>query len=162
MSKRKLDNLGVSAFCESMAMMLRSGIQTDEAIELLQSSSQDPGGVLEQGLASMKHSIEEGSTLGNAMKECGIFPRYAIQMINAGEASGHLENILFSLARYYTDQNTISEKLRNAVTYPAVMLILIIAVLLVMLILVLPAFTDVYNNLTGSLTSSSYGYVRWA
>lgn len=162
MSKRKLDNLGVSAFCESMAMMLRSGIQTDEAIALLQSGSGEHGGVLEQGLSQMRTSIEEGNTLGTAMKECGIFPRYAIQMICAGEASGHLENILFSLSRYYTDQHTISEKLRNAVRYPAIMLILIIAVLAVMLILVLPAFTSVYNNLTGSLTSSSYSYVRWA
>ncbi|MBR0475582.1 MAG: hypothetical protein IJJ66_02035, partial [Treponema sp.] len=42
------------------------------------------------------------------------------------------------------------------------MLVLIIAVLAVMLAMVLPAFTGVYNNLTGSLTASSYGYVRWA
>ncbi|MBQ9032411.1 MAG: type II secretion system F family protein [Parasporobacterium sp.] len=162
MSKRKLDNLGVSAFCESMAMMLRSGIQTDEAIELLLSSHTSSGGVLEQGLAGMKEKIEQGSGLSGAMEESGIFPKYAIQMISAGEASGHLEDILFSLSRYYADQKTISEKLRNAVTYPAVMLILIIVVLAVMLAMVLPAFTDVYNNLTGSLTASSYGYVRWA
>ena len=49
MSKQKLDDLGVSAFCESMAMMVRSGIQTDEAISLLQSSGKS-GGILEQGL----------------------------------------------------------------------------------------------------------------
>ena len=162
MSKRKLDHLGVSAFCESMAMMLRSGIQTDEAIGLLRSSVNSERGILDQGLAEMKEKIEQGSGLSKAMEECGIFPRYAIQMIAAGEASGHLENILFSLSRYYADQKTISEKLKNAVTYPAVMLVLIIAVLAVMLAMVLPAFTDVYNNLTGSLTASAYGYVRWA
>ena len=38
MSKHKLDTMGVSAFCESMAMMVQSGIQTDEAISLLASS----------------------------------------------------------------------------------------------------------------------------
>lgn len=162
MSKRKLDNLGVSAFCESMAMMLRSGIQTDEAISLLQSGSKTTGGVLEQGLKEMKASIEQGAGLSDAMEGSGIFPQYAIRMIAAGESSGHLEDILFSLSRYYADQKTITEKLKNAVTYPAVMLILIIAVLAVMLFMVLPAFTDVYNNLTGSLTASSYAYVRWA
>ncbi len=162
MSKKKLDNLGVSAFCESMAMMLRSGIQTDEAIHLLQSGSDNKGGVLEQGLTDMRRQIEEGTSLAAAMKDSGIFPKYAIQMISAGEKSGHLEDILFRLSTYYAQQHTIAEKLRSAVTYPAVMLILIIAVLAVMLILVLPAFTDVYNNLTGSLTSSIYGYVTWA
>ena len=49
MSKRKLDNLGVSAFCESMGMMLRSGIQTDEAIGLLRSSTVKTGGILSRG-----------------------------------------------------------------------------------------------------------------
>ena len=45
----------------------------------------------------------------------------------------HLEDILFRLSKYYADQKTISEKLRNAVIYPTVMLILIIVVLVIML-----------------------------
>ena len=162
MSKQKLDSLGVSAFCESMAMMVRSGIQTDEAISLLQSGKETSGGVLESGLAVMKEQVDQGFGLAAAMQESGIFPQYALQMVAAGESSGRLEDILFRLARYYRDQKTITEKLRSAVTYPAAMLVLIIAVLAVMLIMVLPSFTDVYNNLTGSLAASTYGYIRWA
>lgn len=161
MSKRKLDNLGVSAFCESMAMMIHAGIQTDEAISLLQSGKENAG-VLGQGLAVMKQRVDQGSGLAAAMEESGVFPRYALQMIKAGEVSGRLEDILFRLARYYADQKTISEKLHSAVTYPAAMLVLIIAVLAVMLTMVLPAFTDVYNRLTGSLAASTYSYIRWA
>ena len=161
MSKQTLDHLGVSAFCESMAMMVQSGIQTDEAIALLQSGKQG-GGVLEQGLTVMKEQVDQGLSLSAAMRESGIFPDYALQMVEAGESSGRLEDILFRLSRYYAEQKTISEKLKNAVTYPAAMLVLIIAVLAVMLVMVLPAFTDVYNNLTGSLAASSYSYVRWS
>ncbi|MBR0162062.1 MAG: type II secretion system F family protein [Oscillospiraceae bacterium] len=160
MNGRKLDYLGVSAFCESMAMLAQAGISTEEAISLLQ--SERSGGVLEHGLAVMKEQIDAGSGLAAAMKESGIFPNYALQMVEAGESSGRLEDILFRLSAYYAEQKTISEKLRNAVTYPAAMLILIIAVLAVMLTMVLPAFTGVYNNLTGSLAASSYSYVRWA
>ena len=138
MSGKKLDYLGVSAFCESMAMMVQAGIQTDEAITLLQSDRTHSSGILEEGLSVMK------------------------EMVEAGEHSGRLEDILFRLSRYYADQKTISEKLHNAVTYPAAMLVLIIAVLAVMLVMVLPAFTDVYDNLTGSLAASSYSYVRLA
>ena len=160
MSKH-LDNLGVSAFCESMAMMVQSGIQTDEAVALLCSGHKD-GGLLEQGLEKMKVSVEAGNSLSAAMKETGLFPRYCLQMIEAGERSGRQEDVLFRLAKYYAQQKTISEKLKSAVTYPAAMLILIIAVLVVMIWMVLPAFTDVYNNLTGSLTASSYSYIRVA
>ena len=83
-------------------------------------------------------------------------------MVKAGEQSGRLEDVLFRLSRYYTDQKTISDKLKNAVTYPAAMLALIIAVLIVMLTMVLPAFKGVYDKLTGSLAASSYRYIRLA
>ena len=159
--KRKLDNLGVSAFCESMAMMAQAGIQTDEAVLLLRSGHKS-GGILEEGLDVMKNTLEEGKSLSQGMEESGIFPQYCLQMVQAGEQSGRLEDVLFRLSRYYNEQKTISDKLKNAVTYPAAMLVLIIAVLLVMLTMVLPSFTDVYNNMTGSLAASSYRYIRLA
>ena len=162
MSRQILDDLGVSAFCESMGMMVRSGIHTDEAISLLQSGGQHTGGVLEGALSVMKERVDAGDGLAKAMEASGIFPDYALRMVTAGESAGRQEDVLFRLSRYYKDQKTISENLRNAVTYPAAMLVLIIAVLAVMLVMVLPAFTSVYNRLTGSLASSSYGYVRWA
>ena len=161
MSKKQLDELGVSAFCESMAMMLQSGIQTDEAITLLKSESKN-GGVLEQGLGEIKTELEKGGSLSGAMKSTGIFPDFAVQMIAAGESTGRLENVLFRLSRYYAGQKALSEKLRGAVTYPAAMLLLIIAVLSVMIAIVLPAFRAVYDRLTGSLAASSYAYIRWA
>ncbi len=161
MSGKKLDNLGVSAFCESMAMMVQAGIQTDEAIALL-GQNHKGGGVLESAIGIMKEKTEQGSSLSDAMRESGVFPEYALQMITAGETSGRLEDVLFRLSRYYADQKTISEKLRNAVTYPAAMLILIIVVLAVMLTMVLPAFSKVYDNLTGSVSSSIYSYIHWA
>ena len=86
MSKKKLDHLGVSAFCESMAMMVHSGIQTDEAIALLQTEKQGSGGILEQGLAAAKEKIDEGATLYEALNASGIFPEYALDMINVGES----------------------------------------------------------------------------
>lgn len=159
---KQLDHMGVSAFCESMGMMIRSGIQVDEAVDLLQHSRTKTGGILESGLAVIKEHVDNGEGLAAAMKASGIFPDYALQMVEAGETSGKLEGILFRLARYYADQKTISEKLKNAVTYPAVMILLIIVLLAVMIRMVLPSFSAVYERLTGSLAASSYGYVRWA
>lgn len=161
MKQGKLDSLGVSAFCESMAMMVRSGIQMDEAVALLQ-SGKEQGGILEQGLAVMLKETEAGKGLSAAMETAGIFPEYAIRMVRAGESAGRLEDVLFQLARYYTDQKNMAVKLKNAVIYPVAMLVIIVAVLAVMLTMVLPAFNGVYDNLTGSLTASSYAYVRWA
>ncbi len=161
MRGRKLDSLGVSAFCESMAMMVQSGIQMDEAVALLQSGG-DGGGCLAEGLAVMQAETEAGKGLSTAMEAAGIFPEYAVRMVAAGESAGRLEDVLFQLARYYADQKTMTDKLKNSVLYPVVMLAIIIVVLAVMLTMVLPAFTDVYDRLTGSLAASSYAYVKWA
>lgn len=161
MRRGKLDSLGVSAFCESMAMMVQSGIQMDEAVALLRSGS-GQGGPLEHGLEVMQAQTEAGKGLSAAMEATGIFPEYAIRMVAAGESAGRLEDVLFQLARYYEDQKTMTGKLKNAVIYPVAMLCIIIVVLAVMLAMVLPAFADVYESLTGSLTASSYAYVRWA
>ncbi len=161
MRRGKLDSLGVSAFCESMAMMVQSGIQMDEAVALLRSGS-GQGGPLEEGLVIMQAETEAGKGLSAAMEATGLFPEYAIRMVLAGEKAGRLEDVLFQLARYYGDLKTMTAKLRNAVIYPVAMLGIIIIVLIVMLTTVLPAFTDVYDSLTGSLTSSSYAYVNGA
>ena len=139
MSRKILDDLGVSAFCESMAMMAQSGIQTDEALSLLQTSHESASGPLETALSGMRERVDEGESLSAAMEKSGVFPDYAVKMIRTGEDSGHLENILFRLSRYYADRKTIGDKLKNAVTYPAAMLILIILVLAAMLALVLPS-----------------------
>jgi len=162
MSKvRKLDSLGVSAFCESMGLMARAGIQTDEAIALLGQSKQTEG-TLGTALEQMKQSVEQGQGLSQAMEDTGIFPNYALKMIRAGESAGRLEDVLMRLADYYRDQKTIGEKLKAAVTYPAAMLVMIIIVLIVMLAKVLPTFTEVYDRMTGSLAASSYSYIQWA
>ncbi|WP_300774387.1 type II secretion system F family protein [uncultured Acetatifactor sp.] len=161
MRRGKLDSLGVSAFCESMAMMVQSGIQMDEAVALLRSGS-GQGGPLEEGLVIMQAETEAGKGLSAAMEATGLFPEYCLRMVLAGEKAGRLEDVLFQLARYYEDQKAMTGKLQSAVLYPVAMLGLIIIVLIVMLAMVLPAFTDVYDSLTGSLTASAYGYVRWA
>lgn len=161
MPKKKLDALGISAFCESMAMMLQAGIQTEEAVALLRQENSRPG-PLEQGLGVMQAELEQGAGLAAAMGKTGLFPGYALKMAAAGESAGRLEDVLTRLGRYYAGQKTMGEKLHSAVVYPAAMLVLIIVVLVLMLTLVLPAFTQVYDRLTGSLSHSAYRYIQWA
>jgi len=57
---KQLDHMGVSAFCESMGMMIRSGIQVDESVDLLQHGRSKTGGSLESGLAVIKEHVDNG------------------------------------------------------------------------------------------------------
>ena len=161
MANRKTMNmLGISAFCESLGMMIQAGIQVNEAVYLLEQKGE--GGQLAAAVQEMGKSLDEGSTLAAAMRKTDLFPEYAVRMIEAGENTGKLEEVLFRLSSYYREQHTISEKLRSVIIYPAAMLVMIIVVLVIMLKMVLPSFRDVYNSLTGSLAASSYRYIGLA
>ena len=82
---KKLGNLGVSAFCESMGMMLGSGIVTDEALGLLKQNG-NKGGVLEEALETMEKAAEEGNERAKlaidtfAYQVIGYIGRFAAQM----------------------------------------------------------------------------------
>lgn len=79
MAKPKLDSAGISLFCESVAMMLAAGIQTDEAVGML---SEDIGDVaLQATCESVYGRLCAGDTLAVAMKASGAFPRYAVDMV---------------------------------------------------------------------------------
>jgi len=159
--KEQLDNLGVSAFCESLGMLMEAGSQTHVAISLL-GQGEHGNGPLAKSIDQMVAATEEGKRLSEAMEETGIFPDYAVQMIAAGETSGRLDEILLRLSEYYAGQKTISDQIRSAIIYPATMIGLIIAVLAVLRLMVLPVFSGVYENLTGSLSASSYNYINLA
>ena len=160
-SVKQMNFLGISAFCESLAMMINAGIKVNEAVYLMESKD-ETGGQLAGAIQAMGKALDEGSALAPAMKQTGLFPEYAVRMIEAGEKTGKLEEVLFSLSAYYRSQHSIQEKLRTVIVYPAVMLVMIIIVLIVMLRMVLPSFRDVYNAVTGSLSASSYRYIGLA
>lgn len=161
MKKEMISNLGISALCESMMMMLQAGIQTDEAISLLLEDNRR-NGVLAEALRQADGLVASGETVSQAFQETGVFPDYMVRMIAVGERSGQIEAVFAHLAEYYAQQDTMSQQLWSVVRYPAIMLMVILAVLAVMLSRVLPVFSGVYESLTGSLFSSAYRYIEIA
>ena len=160
MAKQELGSMAVSAFCENMAMMMGAGIQPDEAADLLCGDAAP--GLFQQAAAAVRGALLRGETLSAAAGQSGMFPRYAVKMIAAGEKAGRTEVVLRTLARYYAGQDRLEKKLKSAVVYPAVLLALMAAILTVLLGAVLPVFTGVYEKLAGDVATSSYAYIRIA
>ncbi|MBR2540105.1 MAG: type II secretion system F family protein [Mogibacterium sp.] len=154
----KLTELG--SFFENMGMMVKSGISVSEAVTLLTEETPESEAVLHGALSSMSEELSMGMPFEEAMRNTGAFPDYAIDMIGTSEYTGKLEATLFHLSDYYRKENSMKNTLASAVRYPVILLFMVIAVLIAMLALVFPAFYGVYNNLTGSLTASSFGYIN--
>ena len=150
----------LSSFFENMGMMIKSGISASEAVSLLRDETPESERELYHALDHMSDDLSMGYPFGDAMKGTEAFPDYAVDMIGTSEYTGRLETTLFHLSGYYRKENSMRNTLTSAVRYPIILLFMVIAVLIVMLTLVFPAFYGVYNNLTGSLTSSAYGYIN--
>ena len=150
MAKPKLDSAGISLFCESVAMMLAAGIQTDEAVGMLSEDIGDEG--LQATCTVVYRRLNEGESLARAMRESGAFPRYAVDMVHVGEASGRTEEVLRALGVYYDEEDRLFAKIRSAVGYPAALLCIMSLILAFTVIIILPVFEDVYLSMAGSLT----------
>ena len=161
MANKQLESLAISVFCENMAMMLGAGIGAEEAAGLLGADSTQ-GSFHDAAKSVQKFLLLQGGTLSEAVAQSGYFPAYVSDMIRVGESAGRIEQTLRSLAGYYASRSRLETKLKSAVLYPLVLLVLMAAILGVLLAKVLPVFAGVYTSLAGDLTSSSYGYIRVA
>ncbi|EGT5370613.1 type II secretion system F family protein, partial [Clostridioides difficile] len=158
MATKMLESSAVSAFCESVAVMHSAGIQMDEAVFLLGENMEDAA--FKRACDDVYKELIVGKPLALAMDDSGCFPSHVVDMVGAGEHAGRLENVLWSLARYYDEEDRLYAKIKNAIAYPAALLCVMSAILLFTVIVILPVFVDVYHGLTGNLTAGSFGYVN--
>ena len=159
-AKKHMSYADMSSFFENMGMMLKAGITTGEAVDLLREESAGDSTGQTAVFSVMSKCMAEGSSFEDAMKETGAFDSYAVDMIRASEHTGRMETTLFHLSDYYRMEQSMKRTFVSAVRYPVILLLMVIAILAVMLKMVFPAFYGVYENLTGSLAASSFKYIN--
>ena len=153
MSKRVLSNEYVSAFSLEMALLLHSGIGTEDGLYLLAEDEADKKN--KQMLKDMAEVVAEGRPFSEAIREAGCFPRYVADMIDTGEMTGRLEQSFRSLADYYDRQVQISNQIRSAILYPVILMVLMLVIIVVLLVRVLPIFNRVYEQLGGTMNGTA-------
>ena len=127
MATKMLESSAVSAFCESVAVMHSAGIQMDEAVFLLGENMEDAA--FKRACDDVYKELIVGKPLALAMDDSGCFPSHVVDMVGAGEHAGRLENVLWSLARYYDEEDRLYAKIKNAIAYPAALLCTVLVVL---------------------------------
>ena len=157
MADKLLESGAISAFCDSVATMLSAGIQTEEAVHMLAEKREQSH--FKSVCDAVYLKLIEGTGLAEAMESTEAFPRYATEMVRIGETSGRTERVLRSLARYYDSEGRTFAKLRNAVGYPAALLCIMSCILAFTVAVILPVFTDAYDNMSGSLTTGSFSMI---
>lgn len=149
-TQKLLGNLEIAAFCEQVAMVISAGIPAYEGISILMSDAADKE--TEDLLRSIYEPLETGSTFHDALAASEAFPQYVLDMVEIGELSGKLEDVLHSLNLYYEREESIKSSIKSAVTYPLIMIAIMVTVVLVLVSKVLPIFNQIYTELGSGLT----------
>lgn len=153
LNQKNLSSLQIASFCTQLSLLIKAGISLQEGIHILyeDASSQAEKELLKQIL----EPIEEGQPLAFSLRQTDAFPQYMVEMVEIGETSGKLEEVLDSLTEYYERSENISKSIRSAVTYPMIMILMMAVVIGVLMIKVLPIFRQVFSQLGTEMSSFS-------
>lgn len=151
--KNMLTEAEISSFCHQINMIIKAGLPTYYGLSILHEDTTDEGS--KELYGQIYERMELGSTLYDALKDTGAFPGYMLHMVHVGEETGRLEEVFDSLTVYYEREAEIRDGIKQAISYPLVMSLMMLAVILVIITNVVPIFADVYAQLGSDLTGSA-------
>lgn len=142
---KKIKLKDISLFCKQMSVMLESGIPLNNAVDILEQQATSKN--LKSSLKIVSKSLKEGSQLSKAMLDQeGMFPDLLIRMVQAGEKTGKLDEVLEKMSEHYNKELKTSRQIRGAMIYPAVLAFLAVAAVLALLYIVIPSFSGIFEQ----------------
>ncbi|MBN1515773.1 type II secretion system F family protein [Candidatus Sumerlaeota bacterium] len=140
----------LTVFTRQLATLIDAGLPIMRSLHILEEQVESV--VFKEKIGLMAKSIEEGSTLSDAMsKHRKVFDNLFVNMIRAGEIGGVLEVVLNKLADYLEKRQALVSKVRSALMYPMVVLVLATIIVGVILIMIIPKFDDIFSGLGAEL-----------
>ncbi len=135
----------MALLCRQLAMMSRAGLTLVESLRLL--AQQTPGGRLKAALEAVRRDIAAGISVGRAFgRHPDMFSSLMVQMIEVGEMTGSLDEVLEQLGTYFQREHELRSKIREALAYPTVVAVVALGVIAVLLFFVLPTFVAFFDR----------------
>ncbi len=132
-----------AVFCRQMSTMTNAGVTIMSSISAIAAQAENP--LLAEVLTDVGKELESGKTFSEACaKHKDFFPNIFISMVEAGEASGALDDVLGRMAEYFENQSEIREKVKSATTYPTFIGVAAVAVVIVLMTTVIPGFASMF------------------
>lgn len=143
---KKSSNEDLVLFTRQLSSILSSGLTLMQALTILKDQIQNS--LMKQVVEGIIGDVQEGKTLADAIgKYPKIFSPIYISLIRAAESSGFLDKILLRLADNLEKEQKLKGTIRAALTYPVIVVVLMVGVMFVMMMFVIPQLTVLYQNL---------------
>lgn len=139
--KRKLTLSEQQLFCTTVCSFMRSGLPLVEILNLLQKQTRDKG--LRPIYIKLREYVEGGRSLAGSMQELDVFRESLVGMVESGEKSASLADLLERAAELLGGEISLRRKIKSSLTYPLLMLCVGIAVVIFLLSFVVPRLTEI-------------------
>ena len=137
-------------FMRQMATMVGAGLPLTRSLEIMIQQASNPK--FKKILENVLDSIQAGKSLADSFRmEEDVFDQITINLIEAGEESGNLENILEKIAVELEDKNALAKKIQSAMIYPSIILFVIVAVIVLMMLVLVPSMAEIYQDFDAEL-----------
>lgn len=141
----KIKQTDLVIFTRQMSTLIDAGLPLIQGLDALARQQENPK--FAEVLTQIKTDVETGSTFADALKKHpNLFDRLYTNMVAAGEMGGVLDNVMARLAAYMEKAQRLKRKVKGAMTYPAIVLGISIAVLSIILIFVIPVFEKMFKE----------------
>lgn len=140
----------LTLFTRQLSILQDAGLPILRSLRILQDQCRP--GRLKNCLIDVCDDIESGATLSEAMgKQPKAFDRLYVNMIKAGEAGGALEVILRRLAEFQEKAQSLKRKVKGAMVYPIVVVLVAVGILTFIMIKIVPAFIKIFEDFDADL-----------
>lgn len=148
----------LSAFCLQISLLLSAAVPLDEGLAIM---AEDAVTKEEKDLlVFLSEEVELGEPFYMALDKTGAFPDYVVKMAKLGQQTGTLDQMMESLSVYYEKESNLMRSIKNALTYPVIMVFMLLTVLFVLFTRVMPVFEGVYEQLGAQLSPVSQSAIR--
>jgi type IV pilus assembly protein PilC len=157
----KVKDKDLAVFCKQFVSILNAGVTIIAALEML--AEQMENKTLQAALRECQAYVQKGGTLADSFKaNPKVFPSIMVNMVAAGEMSGSLEVAFERLTQHFENGNKLRSKIKSAMTYPIVILVIVTAVVIVLLCTVIPQFETMFNDLGSELPAATQMLINFS
>ncbi|MFZ1494769.1 MAG: type II secretion system F family protein [Candidatus Competibacter denitrificans] len=142
--RRALSRKAVTLITQQLASLLSAGMPLDRALTILISVSEDEH--TKPLLERVQEKVRGGSTLADALEAQGVFSRFYLNMVRAGEAGGALETVLKRLTEFLERSQALRETVTSALIYPIILLSVAALSVIILLTFVVPQFQRLFAD----------------
>jgi type IV pilus assembly protein PilC len=146
----KISGEDISSFSRQLATMMAAGIPMVQSFEIVGNGHEKPA--MQKLILDIKSSVESGSTLRDSLAKHPLyFDDLFVNLVEAGEHAGALENLLDKIATYKEKTEALKKKIKKALFYPTAVLAVAVIVTVILLIFVIPQFESLFKGFGADL-----------